>query len=256
MGDLFQTSQLAIAAAEEAHAEHAEHIEPSILGLFFFIGLVLVIVLSLVAWARKGLGDRVFKNPMTQYAEQLYLFIENMCVGTIGAHGRKYVPMVMTFWLMIFFSNIVALFFGTGPTAILGFNVGMALIAVGYVQWEGIRSNGIFGHFGHFSGPKLGGALVLISGMIFVIEIISEIMKNVSLSLRLYGNIYGGHQAVVAMNDLGKHIFGPTGIPFGEFLLPIKLLTCVVQAMIFCLLFCVYLSLVTHGEHHDEAVTH
>jgi F-type H+-transporting ATPase subunit a len=85
-------------------------------------------------------------------------------------------------------------------------------------------------------------------------------MKNVSLSLRLYGNIYGGHQAVVAMNDLGMHVFKPlgfdSGIPFGEFLLPIKLLTCLVQAMIFCLLFCVYLSLVTHHEHHEEAVTH
>jgi F-type H+-transporting ATPase subunit a len=229
---------------------------PSIYGLYFFLGVVAVLLFALMAYAKTGLGDRVFKNPITQCAEQLYLFIENMCVSTIGPHGRKYVPMVMTFWLVIFFSNLVALLLGTAPTSILGFNLGMALIAIGYVQYEGIRANGIFGHFGHFSGPKLAGPLVLISVMIFFIEIISEIMKNVSLSLRLYGNIHGGHEAVVAMNNLGLHVFGKTGIPFGEFLIPIKLLTCVVQAMIFCLLLCVYISLVTHHEEEHAAEAH
>jgi F-type H+-transporting ATPase subunit a len=258
MGDFYRLSQVAIAAAEEGHGEHGGHIETSIWGFFFFLTIVLVLMLTLMASAKKSFGERVFKNAWAQRSEQLYLFIENMCVGTIGSHGRRFVPMVMTFWLVIFFSNIVALFFGTSPTSILGFNVGMALIAIGTVQWEGIKQNGVFGHFSHFAGPKLGGPLVLISLMIFVIEIISEVMKNVSLSLRLYGNIDGGHKAVVAMNDLGTHMFGSTGIPFGEFLIPIKLLTCLVQAMIFCLLLCVYISLVTHDEadHHGEPVTH
>ncbi|RYG43369.1 hypothetical protein EON79_17095, partial [bacterium] len=107
-----------------------------------------------------------------------------------------------------------------------------------------------------------GGPLVLISVMIFVIEMISEVMKNVSLSLRLYGNIDGGHQAVEKMNDLGLsliHLPIPgdytIGIPFGAFLLPIKLLTCVVQALIFTLLTCVYISLVTHDDHEHHVDT-
>jgi F-type H+-transporting ATPase subunit a len=105
-------------------------------------------------------------------------------------------------------------------------------------------------------GPKLGLPLIVINILIFAIEIISELLKNVSLSLRLYGNIYGGHAAADAMNALGTHMIhiGPieTGIPFGAFLLPIKLLTCVVQALIFTLLTCVYLSLVTHHEHEEH----
>ena len=91
--------------------------------------------------------------------------------------------------------------------------------------------------------------------MIFVIEIVSEVMKNVSLSLRLFGNIHGGHEAVVAMNKLGESIYTPVG----AFLLPVKILTCVVQALIFTLLTCVYLSLVTHHEDdhgHEAAVAH
>jgi F-type H+-transporting ATPase subunit a len=117
------------------------------------------------------------------------------------------------------------------------------------------------GHLKHFAGPSFGpGALgvilaIFISPVIFTIEVISEIMKNVSLSLRLFGNISGGHEAVLAMDKLGGQ-----WVPFGAFLMPIKLLTCVVQALIFSLLTCVYISLVTHheheGGHHEVEAAH
>jgi F-type H+-transporting ATPase subunit a len=245
MGDIFSTGLTTFAAAE------AEASGPmGIAGVAFYLAIVLILLFTLLTMAKKGLKQRVFQNFWTSRFEQLYLFIEGMCVNIIGGHGRKYVPFIITFWLMIFFGNIVALFFPYSPTADLSFNLGMALISIMYVQWEGMKSNGILGHFGHFAGPKLGGVMALmISPVIFCIEIVSEMMKNLSLSLRLYGNIHGGHQAVEAMNSLGTKFY----VPVGEFLLPIKLLTVVVQAMIFTLLTCVYLSLVTHHEeHHDE----
>lgn len=220
--------------------------EPSIWGLAAYIAFVLAILFFLMTYAKKGLGVRVFKNPITSLFEQLYLFIEHMCVGSIGQHGRKYIPMMFTFWVMIFVGNIIGLLFPFTITADLSFNLGMALIAVAYVQYEGIKANGFLGHLSHFSGPKLSGGMVVISGLIFTIEIISELMKNVSLSLRLYGNIHGGHLAVEAMNNLGNKIYVPIGVLV---LLLIKLLTCIVQALIFTMLTCVYLSLVTH---HDD----
>jgi F-type H+-transporting ATPase subunit a len=161
----------------------------------------------------------------------------------------------------------------TSATADLSFNLAMALIAVFYTQHQGIQAHadaamhkgmnpvgawgvGFFKHMSHFTGPKLGGPLILISVMIFFVEIISELMKNVSLSLRLFGNIHGGHEAVEAMNQVGLKMGGIEwlNIPFGYFLIPVKLLTCVVQALIFCLLTCVYISLVTHHEddHGDD----
>ncbi len=246
MGELL-TSGFPIAAAE---AEETV----STLGTFLYIGLTLLILFLLLNAAKKGLNQRVFKNPLTSCFEQLYLFIEGMCVGIIGSHGRKYVPMMMTIWMVIFFGNLVALVMPYSPTADISFNVALALISVGYVQWEGIKANGPLGHMSHFAGPKLGGIMaLLITPVIFSVEIVSEIMKNVSLSLRLYGNIHGGHKAVEAMNVLGKTIY----VPWGEFLLPIKLLTVVVQALIFTLLTCVYLSLVTaHHEEHGEEHGH
>ncbi len=236
--------------AEDAahHAEGAAHHGSSYAGLMVYVALVVIVLFVMMAIAKKGLTKRTFTNRPAHLLEHLYLFIENLCVGIIGDHGRRYVPMMMVFWMVIFVSNVISLFFPTAPTADLSFNLALALCAVGYVQWEGMRANGIGGHWLHFAGPKLPIALIPISIMIFVIELISEVMKNVSLSLRLYGNIEGGHQAVVAMNELGKDIY----VPVGAFLLPIKLLTCVVQALIFTLLTSVYISLVTHHDHGDE----
>jgi F-type H+-transporting ATPase subunit a len=223
-------------------------------GLFIYFALTLAIVIGALSMAKKSFGQRVFKERPAQLVEQVYLFVENLCVSTIGPHGRKYVPFIMTLWLVIFVSNFLALFMSTAPTADLGFNLGMALIAVGYVQWEGIKSHGVLGHLAHFAGPKLGLAFIPITLLLFCIELISEVMKNVSLSLRLFGNIDGGHTAVETMNQLGLHIGGLEwlNIPIGAFLMPIKLLTVVVQALIFCLLTCVYLGMVTGGGHDEE----
>ncbi|MBL8059713.1 MAG: F0F1 ATP synthase subunit A [Chthonomonas sp.] len=234
------------AAGGESHAADAGHHAVSYTGVMVYVGFVIAILIVCMVLAKKGLNNRFFKNKITASFEQLYYFIENLAVGIIGPHGRKYIPMLMVFWLMIFVSNLVSLFFDTAPTADLGFNLAMALMAIGYVQWEGIRANGVIGHFSHFAGPKLTGALIGINFLIFPIEIISEAMKNLSLTLRLYGNIHGGHQAVTAMNKLGE-----PWVPVGAFLLPVKLLTCVVQALIFCLLLCVYIGLVTHHEHEE-----
>jgi len=233
-------------------AEAAHHAHLSGIGFLVYVLGIAGVIILLMSMAKKGLNNRFFTNKWTQRFEQLFLFLENLAVGIIGPHGRKYLPMLMVFWTMIFVSNLVALFFPTSPTADLSFNLGLALLSIGYVQFEGMRANGVIGHFKHFAGPKMGPALIFINVMLFVIELVSEAMKNVSLSLRLFGNIDGGHKAAEAINDLTKQYL----IPAGAFLMPIKLLTAVVQALIFCLLTCVYLSLVTHHDHGDDEHGH
>jgi len=243
MGGILTTSTALFAEAE------GHEVTVSFLGVLIYTLLTFGILFLLLELAKRGIKERVFKNWFTQRFEQLYLFLENMCVSIIGPGGRKYIPFIGTLWLVIFVGNVTALLFGFSPTASLGFNLGMAICSIAYVQYEGIRQNGLIGHLSHFAGPKMGLAMIGINILIFVIEIVSELMKNASLSLRLYGNIFGGGQAVHAMNKLGEKAY----IPAGEFLLPIKLLTVVVQAMIFCLLTCVYISLVTHhDESHDD----
>lgn len=261
--DAISLTTTLLASAEESGSGASAHHGADFQNVFIYLGLVLITLFVLLAYAKKGYNSRVFggvwKGYLSGAAEQLYLFLENMVVGTIGAHGRKFIPFIATFWLVIFVANIFSLFFTHTPTADLSFNLGMALISIGYVQFQGVKANGLFGHIKHFAGPKLGGPLVLISGMIFIIELVSEVMKNLSLSLRVFGNIDGGHQAaeaisMVAGKAVGSLIHDPNleWAPAGTLLVPIKLLTCVVQAMIFSLLTCVYISLVTHHEHDDH----
>lgn len=229
-------------------------------GIFWYVGLVLAIIVGLLIWGRNGYSTRVFKNPIAHSLEQLYLFLEGFAVNIIGPHGRRYLPMMATFWLFIFISNCVGLFLPETPTANLSINLGLAICAIAYVQYEGVRANGLLGHLSHFAGPKMGGGLVVVSGLLFCIEIFSEAMKLMSLSLRLYGNIHFGHEVVVNLNRLATLDIGGNQyvLPIGGILMPIKILTCLVQAMVFTLLFSVYLGLVTHHEeeHHSPREAH
>ena len=250
-----------IASAEPETASEGGH--EIGLSIFIFVLLVALIMVAVMLIAKPGYNKRVFSNVWAQRGEQLYLFLEQFALGIIGPHGKKYMPMLATFWLFIFTSNFIGLLLPYTPTAVLSTNLGLAVVAIFYVQYEGLKANGLFGHLKHFAGPKMTGAMVVISGMIFMIEMISEVMKMVSLTLRLYGNIHGGHEVVVAFNKLvgfggmvhlGHEEVANYPILLGGILIPIKLLTCLVQAMVFCLLLCVYLGLVTHHEddHGDE----
>lgn len=220
--------------------------------VFWYVGLTVLVMTCFAVLAGRGAQGQVFKSKPSQLGEQLYLFIEKLCIGVIGDHGKRYIPFIVTLWLFIFTSNLLALFVPFAPTANLSINLALSITTILYVQWEGIKTNGFFGHFAHFAGPKLGGPMVIISGMIFIIEIISECAKMLSLSMRLFGNIEGGHIVVEKLNMLGTVAGHEGAIPFGDILLPIKMLTVVVQALVFCLLTCVYLGLVTHHSEGEE----
>jgi F-type H+-transporting ATPase subunit a len=225
-------------------------------GVFVYLGIVVIVIFGLIAWAKTGLNERVFKKPITQWAEQAYLFIEHLCVSVIGPHGRKYMPFLMTIWLLIFGSNVLGLLLPHAPMADWSLTLALAIIVFVYVQYEGIRQNGPLGHLRHFAGPKLDGIVlvILITPLIFCIEFVSEWVKILSLSLRLYGNVFAGHQTKNTIDALPfVHAFPVVG----EILLPLELLVAVVQAFVFVVLTAIYLALVTqHSEEDQEHGAH
>jgi F-type H+-transporting ATPase subunit a len=218
--------------------------------IFVYVGLVWLTIFVVFGIAKRGVTDRVFKGLVAKSIEHVVLFIENICLNVIGPQGRKYAPLLVAFWAYIIVSNTLGLIFNFTPTAEWSLNLSLAFISIVFVQWEGIRANGPFGHLKHFAGPKMAGALVLVSGLLFVIEITSEVMKLASLSLRLYGNIHGGHEVVANLNQMVQ--FGNYALPLGGLLLPLKLLSAILQAYIFVILTATYLSLVTAHGHDDE----
>ena len=215
---------------------------------FVWTVLVAVIMMVLLGLAVPGSREDVPKKALTRLAEHVYLFIENMCVGVIGPHGKRYVPLVFTIYLTILISNLFGVFGLFAPTSSLGVTFGMAVMVVIYVQYEGIKSNGFVGYVKHFFGPPLGAwYLIPVTLLLFVIEVVSETAKMLSLSLRLFGNIDGEHKVSATLGSI-LQISDSFSVPFHAILLPLAVFVSIVQTLVFTMLTCVYLSLFTHHQ--------
>jgi len=123
------------------------------------------------------------------------------------------------------------------PTSKLNVTVGCALVVFFYYHWQGIKTQGVFRYLKHFTGP-----IPLLAPLFFPIEVISHFSRPLSLSLRLFGNIFAEELLIVVMASIIP-FFLP--LPF----MVIAILTAVIQAGVFVLLACVYIGgAVAHEE--------
>lgn len=222
----------------------------------FWMVIIFLLLAVLLSIGLKGCRQNVPTNYLSRLAEHAYMFIENMCLSVIGPHGKKYVPLVLTIYLVILFSNMFGLLGLSAPTASFGFTLGLAMVVIIYVQYEGIRALGLKGYVKHFMGPDLGMPWytilpVFITILLLFIEVVSELAKNLSLSLRLQGNISGEHMVGQTLGGLIP-ISERFALPIQAVLLPLGVFVALVQALVFTMLTCVYLSLFTNHEHEPR----
>lgn len=173
--------------------------------------------------------------------------------GVIGPGSRRYLPLVGTLFIYILLMNLGGIIpLWTSPTANINVTAAMALCVFLYVQYEGIRVNGIGGYLKHFVGEP-----VWLAPLNFPLHVIGELARPVSLSVRLFGNIFGEDTVIAVLIAL----VAPLVIPF-KFLpihfpmLLLALFTSFVQAMVFSILTCIYIAGATvhedeHGHGHD-----
>lgn len=173
------------------------------------------------------------------FLELLVSGLKSMCEETIGHHGEKYLPIIGTFALFIGVSNLFGIFFFLQPpTGSLSTTVALAVISFVYFNWQGIREHGLVAYLKHFMGP-----LLLIAPLFFVIEIIGTFARVLSLSLRLFMNIYGEHTTTGVFASLV-----PVGVPWP--MMALGLFTAALQAYVFALLSAVYVAGATAHEEH------
>jgi len=218
--------------------------------------LITLVVLGFVIWGssafQKGTqtsdGGLVpprrmnLRNFFEMMAEAVYGMVE----GALGKeNGKKFFPLIGTLWLFILFGNLIGLVPGFGsPNDTLKTNVALALVVFFATHIYGVKANGL-AYFKHFLGPT--PALI---PLMLPIELVSHIARPVSLSLRLMGNMMADHKVVFSFFTLVP-LFIP--LPF----LALGLLVCVVQAIVFCTLTMVYISMaVEHHEPHGEHDAH
>lgn len=225
------------------------------------------------------------QNFLETIVESLYNTVE----GIVGKHmAPKAFPLLGAFFIFILVSNWFALVPGIGTiglgdpsgplrsldhvdvpilrpaTADINMTLAMAALFMIMWLWWSVRENGIVGFLLHIFGPKgglrgfLAIALMPVFLMVGVIEVISIAFRPVSLSLRLFGNVYAGESLLHVMGDLAN----PLPFPFDfilKILIPLpfyglELLIGLLQALVFTLLCCVYLQLST--SHDEEEAGH
>lgn len=228
-----------------------------------FFGLLAVVLLIL--FFRRALRKGAMIPDRAQSAVEIIIEgLRNFFISILGEkHGPRYIPFLLALFLFILSSNYMGLVpFMKSSTNAFQTNIVLGICVFLYVQYTGIRYNGLKKYFLHFLGNPKGVIMWIMAPLLFVIEIISELIKPISLSLRLFGNVLGedvllGVFAMMGVTILGSllqpfHISHPIlGIPLHLPFMFLATLTSTIQALIFSLLSCVYIFLMLpHEEEH------
>lgn len=220
--------------------------------VFSMVAAALLITATFLASRKKTLAPGPFQNAVEFAAESL----ESVVINIIGPRGRKYVPFLGTLFFYILVQNLMGVIPGLkSPTSNLNTTVSLALCVFFYVQWIGIKENGLLGYLFHLMGnPKsvIDWALVPLN---FPLHVMGELIRPVSLSLRLFGNIMGDDAVISVFVGLGilvaAVIHSPVGIPFQLPIMLLAILTGTIQALVFTLLSTIYISLALPHEDRE-----
>jgi F-type H+-transporting ATPase subunit a len=210
--------------------------------IMFIIACIIAVILIFL-FRRKLSEDEPTGGQQT--LEVGVLAIRNMLADIVGPHGLKYFPVVATFAILILVSNLMGFFplFKT-PTAATSVTFALGISSFLYYNYIGIKENGLFGHLKHFAGP-----IWWIAPLIFLIEIIGNLVRPLSLGLRLFGNMFADE----AVSENIANLFpGKTNWIVPVFLMPLGLFVALIQTFVFTLLSMVYISEVSHAPHGDH----
>lgn len=228
---------------------------------------LVMVILVVVGWAatrRAALVPSGVQNFMEVVLEQFNGMIDDV----IGHDGRRYLPLIATLGLFILVGNLMSLVPGLDrPTANLNTTAACALVVFFAYHTIGVKNQGLKSYARHFMGP-----VVWLAPLMVPIEIISHLARPLSLSLRLFGNMTGGHILLAIIFFLmgldGLIGWALSGSPGGAvvggvgglimiaftvaFLYPLKILVSFLQAFIFVMLTMLYIAgALEHADGHE-----
>ncbi len=199
-----------------------------------FIVAIFMIVLFTLAGRKRALIPGRMQNVLEMIVE----FFESQMAEIIGPEARKYLPLVGTVGLFVFFCNLLGLIPGLmSPTSKLNVTVGCALAVFVYYHVQGMKAQGPLTYLKHFMGP-----IPALAPLMLPIELISHFSRPVSLSIRLFSNIFAEEVLIVVIASLIPVLLP---LPF----MALSIFTAVLQAFVFVLLSCIYIAgAVEHAE--------
>jgi F-type H+-transporting ATPase subunit a len=198
--------------------------------------VVLLFSAILFGWASRG-WRKDAPGPVQNVVEVFVDFLRGVVHENIP-HGEKYLPIVGAFFFFIALSNLCGvIFFLQPPTSNLNTTFALSISCFLFFNACGIKAHGAVGYLKHFLGSVLA-----LAPLMFVIEMIGNFARALSLAMRLYGNIYGEHTATGIFASLV-----PIVVPWP--MMALGIFTAFLQAYVFSLLTAVYIGGATAHEH-------
>jgi F-type H+-transporting ATPase subunit a len=218
---------------------------------WYTVMFVIACLLSLIViWILRGQLSEDEPGHGQQTLEVSVLAVRSMLEDIVGPHGLQYFPVVMTFAVLIMVSNLMGFFpLFISPTSATSVTFALGLASFLYYNYIGIKENGIFGHLKHFAGP-----IWWIAPLIFVIELISNLIRPFTLGIRLFANMFSDEKVLDTIAHLAP---GKTYWVVPVLLMPLSLFVAFIQTFVFVLLSQLYISEVSHPPHdphhaHEE----
>lgn len=213
-----------------------------------------LVMAALLTWgllalrALRATPDPVIPDATLTLRNSTEIFVEmfgNTVRSVLGDKTPRYIAVYGTFFLFILAANLVGLIPGFSPPT-SNFNVTLALGVTSFLLYNffAIRQKGALEYFKHFLGP-----MALLIPLMLPLEIIDNLVRPVSLALRLFGNMTGDHLVLGIFTDLTKLFIPIAFLMLGAFV-------CFIQAFVFTMLSMVYLALAIQEHHHDEQHEH
>jgi F-type H+-transporting ATPase subunit a len=231
--------------------------------------LVALIIAAFFIAIGRGLRDR---SPTRRqiFAEMVVGSLYDLFRSILGDQARRFAPFLGTLFIFILCNNLFGIIpLGFAATSsFVNITLALGLMTFCYTQYVGIKELGIVGYLYHFAGQPKSAIEWVFSVIIFPIEVLSELIKPISLSLRLFGNIFGEETLIAVMVFLGvslmQFLLGLVGtpgfitswfpgFPFHVPFYAIALIGSTVQALVFTLLSTIYIALMLPHGHEGEA---
>jgi len=176
---------------------------------------------------------------LQQFVEVIWEALRGQAHDVIGHGSDKYIYLFATLFVFILTSNLLGMVpTFESPTMYPAVPLGIALISFLYYNWAGIAEQGIIGHLKHFAGP-----VWWLAWFMFPLEIISHCIRPMSLTIRLYANMFAGEEVTLSFLSLA-----PIVVPV--LVMALHFFVSILQAFIFTVLTMVYVGgAVAHEDH-------
>jgi F-type H+-transporting ATPase subunit a len=227
---------------------------PSITSTILTMWIVTALVLIVVIVATRGM--RLIPRRLQNVIEFAYEALSGFATSLGGVAAQPYIPLFAALFLYILFSNWSGLVPPVGkveelraPTSDVNITIGLALVSFLIFEIEGFRKNGILGYLSKFfpvTEFRKGIGAGILGMYVGLIELLLEFIKPLTLSMRLFGNIYGGEVALGVITALTLAVL-PVAV------LGLEVLLNFIQALIFSVLTLMFTIIAIEGPGHDEA---